>query len=74
MSNHTQHNWSMLPTFFAQRISEDQFEHMIERLIDSADALLMTDAVSQEDYDARLQQINTWSDDTYKAGRIKSAA
>ena len=74
MTKHTQYDWPMLPTFFAQRISDEQFERMIEKRVDSADALLMAGKVSQEDYDARMRQINTWSDDTYKAGRIKPAA
>ena len=68
------YDWPMLPTFFAQRISEEEFECMIERRVDFADALLMANKVSQEDYDTRMRQINAWSDDIYKAGRIKSAA
>lgn len=70
----TEHDWPMLPTFFAERITEDSFERMIEKRIDAADALLMAGKVSQADYDARMRQISTWADDMYKAGRIKSAA
>jgi hypothetical protein len=63
-------HWPMLPQGFRnEELTEDRIERMVESLIDRADAILMSGACSQKDYDLRIRSIDCWSGTLYARRR-----
>lgn len=57
----------MLPNFpeINERITEEQLERIIEKLIDAADKLLMNNSVNQEEYNEWFKQLRKWENSLY---------
>lgn len=51
------------------RMTEDQIERRVERMVDHLDALLLAGELSQRDYDSNMRDLDRWAEAQYAAAR-----
>lgn len=52
-------------------LTENQIENAVSRVIDKLDNLLLTNRITQEDYELEIRVINNWAIQQYKNLNLK---
>ena len=53
------------------QMTENQIENAVSRVIDKLDNLLLTNRITQEDYELEIRVINNWAIQQYKNLNLK---
>jgi hypothetical protein len=51
--------------------AEDRIERTAERRMDNLDARLMNGTLTQQEYEARVKELNQWTKDSYAFARFE---